>query len=223
MEKLFEYDGNCDNADTNSSYKMDMSKIMSSQLQGQMQFLLEVDKMKNVARQTLLFDGTREETNAEHSWHFALAAMTLYEHAGMSGVDLYHVVKMAIVHDLVEIYAGDVPAFDISANVGKREREQAAARKLFSHLPKAQADEYHALWEEFDNEETDSAIFAAAVDCLLPFLSNHIVDGHSWRKFSVTKDMVLSRMKHVETAIPALWPFVLEAVRSAIQGGFIVE
>lgn len=179
--------------------------------------------MKSIFRQTMVLDMSKYENNAEHSWHFAIAAMTLLEHAGFDGVDINHVIKMAILHDLVEIYAGDTPAFDISGNFDKNAREEEAADKIFSFLPAKQAKEYRDLWEEFDKMETPTAKYAAAIDRILPFLSNHLVDGHSWKKFNVTKAQVLARMAIVETAIPMLWPFVLNAIEEGCKNEFINE
>ena len=194
---------------------------MTEKLKGQLQFLIEADKMKSVFRQTLLLDKSREETNAEHSWHFALMAMTLFEYAGIDGVDLSRVIKMAILHDLVEIYAGDTPAFDESGKEDKEAREQQAANKLFSMLPGEQAAEYRALWEEFDAMETPDAIYAAAIDRLLPFISNHLTDGHSWVKFGVTVEKVYQRIAPVKVALPALWEFVEDAIRDGCEKGYI--
>jgi len=194
---------------------------MENTLQNQLQFIIEADKMKSIFRQTMVLDKTKFENNAEHSWHFALAAMTLVEYAGFDGVDINHVVKMAILHDLVEIYAGDTPAFDISGNTDKDIREKEAADKVFSLLPPMQAAEYRSLWEEFDAMETPSARYAAAIDRILPFMSNHLVDGHSWQKYNVTKAQVLGRMAIVETAIPSLWPFVISAVEQGCKDGYI--
>lgn len=196
---------------------------MTLTLTQQLGFIIEAEKMKKVFRQTLLLDGSRQENNAEHSWHFALAAMTLFPHAGFDGVDLNRVLKMAILHDLVEIYAGDTPAFDLSANTDKAAREEASAQKIFGLLPSPQSTEFRNLWEEFDAMETPSAQFAAAIDRLLPFLSNHFVDGHSWKAWGVTRAQVMSRMAIIKTAIPGLWPLILAGVEKGCAKGYIKE
>jgi len=196
---------------------------MNEKLKNQLQFLTEADKMKSVFRQTLLLDKSREETNAEHSWHFALMAMTLFEYAGIEGVDLNRVLKMAILHDLVEIYAGDTPAFAVVGSDDKEAREKDAADKLFSLLPLMQSTEYRAMWEEFDAMETPDALYAAAVDRLLPFLSSTLTEGHTWVKFAATKSMVYERMAPVETALPELWVFVEDAIREGCEKGYILE
>ena len=144
---------------------------MTDKLKHQLHFLAEVDKMKNILRQTYITDKSRQENSAEHSWHFALTALTLYEYCRIDGVDISRVIKMALVHDLVEIYAGDTPAYDAQGNADKDEREKEAADKLFSLLPDEQATEYRSLWEEFDHVETPDAIYANAID---RFRSHHM-------------------------------------------------
>ena len=123
---------------------------MTDKLKHQLQFLAEADKMKSILRQTYITDKSRQENSAEHSWHFALTALTLHEYCSIEGVDISRVIKIALVHDLVEIYAGDTPAYDAKGNIDKDEREKEAADKLFSLLPDEQAAEYRSLWEEFD-------------------------------------------------------------------------
>ena len=142
-----------------------------SRLKQQLRFAIEVDKMKNILRRTVLMDESRRETDAEHSWHFAMIAMLFFEYAG-EGVNQERVLKMALVHDLVEIYAGDTFAFDEQANVNKDMRERQSADKLFTQLPASQGMELRSLWEEFDAMETPDARYAAAIDRLQPFLSN---------------------------------------------------
>ena len=137
-----------------------------TRLQKQLRFLVEVDQMKNVLRQTLLVDKSRRENDAEHSWHFALMAMLLSEYADGSKVDFYRVLRMALVHDLIEVYAGDTFAYDKKGNEDKEEREKKAADKLFGMLPEDQGKEIRDLWEEFDQMETPDAQYAASIDRL---------------------------------------------------------
>jgi putative hydrolase of HD superfamily len=194
---------------------------MTDKLRGQIQFLTEADKMKNISRQTLLADKSREETDAEHSWHFALMAMTLFEYAGLEGINLDRVLRMAIVHDLVEIYAGDTFAYDAQGYEDKEVREQEAAGKLFSMLPDALASEYRLLWEEFDRMDTPDSLYAAAIDRLQPFLNNYLTNGHTWAKHGVTADKIYKRMEPVQTALPALWEFVEFVIRDSCEKGYI--
>ena len=195
---------------------------MTEKLQNQLNFLAVADGMKQVYRQTTLLDGSRYENDAEHSWHFALMAMTLFEYCVLDNVCINRVVKMAIVHDLVEIYAGDTPAQDIAANVGKEEREREAADKLFALLPEEQAHEYRGLWEEFDAMETPNAIYASAVDRLQSFFLIHQSGtGSAWVKYNATAERVRTRMLPVKTAIPSLWPWVEDAIAASVEKGFL--
>ena len=196
---------------------------MIKQLQKQLEFLAIADGMKQIFRQTTLSDG-RLENDAEHSWHFALMAMTLFEHCVLDGVSLDRVVKMAIVHDLVEVYAGDTPAQDVTANVGKEDREREAADKLFALLPKEQATEYRGLWEEFDAMETADAIYASAIDRFQAFYLIHSSGTcQAWVKFSATAERVRTRMLPIKTAIPALWQWIEEAIEADAQKGLLIK
>ena len=194
---------------------------MKEKLKRQLQFLSEADKMKSVLRQTLLSDKSRKETDAEHSWHFALMAMTLFEYVGFDGVDINRVIKMALVHDLIEIYAGDTFAYDIKGNESKERREKEAADKLFSLLTNEQAEEFRSLWEEFDNMDTPDALYASAVDRLQPFLNNYLTEGHTWLKHGVSVDQVYKRMAPVKIALPQLWDFVEYVIRDSCEKGYI--
>jgi len=194
---------------------------MNEKVLQHIQFCIELDKMKSVYRQTILVDGSREETDAEHSWHFAMMAMTLFEYNVIPGVDLNRVLRMALVHDLVEIYAGDTFAFDEEGNKDKYEREQAAAERLFSMLPQAQGTEYRALWEEFDAEETPDAKYAAAIDVYQPFLNNSVTKGHTWVKHGVFLPQVLKRLEPVRIATPALYEYAMTVLDDAVAKRYI--
>jgi len=134
----------------------------------QIEFLVEIDRLKSIVRQSLLMDGSRQEDSAEHSWHLALLAMVLVEHS-KAPVNLFRVLKMILVHDLVEIDAGDTYCYDEEANRSKDEREKKAADRIFSLLPPDQAVEFHSLWEEFESRQSADAVFAAALDRFSPF------------------------------------------------------
>lgn len=190
-------------------------------LDQQLTFLLEVDKMKTVLRQTLLTDKSRRENDAEHSWHFALMAMTLYEYAASPDVDLFRVLKMALVHDLVEVYAGDTFAYDVAGNQDKEQREKEAADRLFGLLPADQGRQYRDLWEEFDAMQTPDAIFASAIDRLQPFMNNYKTDGHTWKLGNVNRAQVYARMDKVREGLPALWPLVERIIAEAVEKGQI--
>ena len=180
-------------------------------LESQIAFLVEADKLKNILRRTLLTDRSRRENSAEHSWHLALCAMTLEEYAA-EPVDLLRVFKMLVVHDLVEIDAGDTFAHDPAANATKRERELRAAERIFGLLPPDLDAEVRGLWEEFEAMETAEARYANAIDRIQPFLQNVHSEGGTWRSYGVTREQVLARMEPIRTALPALWPVILNGV-----------
>lgn len=190
-------------------------------LKDQMTFLAEIDKMKSIYRQTILIDQSRRETDAEHSWHLTMMAMTLFEYNPDPRVDLNRVIRMGLVHDLVEIYAGDTFAYDQEGNKTKAEREYAAADKLFSMLPTEQGAEYRALWEEYDAEESPDARYALAMDRLQPFLNNYMTQGHTWRPNQVTEAMVRGRVGIIETVVPAIWPMVDQMIRECVEKGWL--
>ena len=192
-----------------------------NRLEQQMRFLVEVDKMKSVYRRTILIDKTRRESDAEHSWHFALMAMLLAEYADPEKVDCARVIRMALVHDLIEIYAGDTFAYDVQGNQDKRQRETEAADKLFALLPEDQAAEIRALWEEFDAMETPDAQYAAAIDRLQPFLNNYLTQGHTWGLGGVKSARVYERMDPIRVALPEVWPFVDKMIQESIEKGYL--
>ncbi len=194
-----------------------------NRLEQQMRFLVEVDKMKSVYRRTILIDKTRRESDAEHSWHFALMAMLLAEYADPEKVDCARVIRMALVHDLIEIYAGDTFAYDVQGNQDKRQRETEAANKLFALLPEDQAAEIRALWEEFDAMETPDAQYAAAIDRLQPFLNNYLTQGHTWGLGGVKSAQVYERMDPIRVALPEVWPFVDKMIQESIEKGYLEE
>ncbi|MCL1820553.1 MAG: HD domain-containing protein [Oscillospiraceae bacterium] len=197
---------------------------MTKTLQKQLEFLKIADGMKHIFRQSTLIDGSRYENDAEHSWHFALMAMTLYEHCALDGVNIDRVIRMAIVHDLVEIFAGDTPAQDVAANIDKEERERKAADKLFALLPEEQAREYRGLWEEFDAMDTHDAIYASAIDRFQSFYLIHLSGtGSAWVKFNATTERVRTRMLPVKKAIPSLSQWIEEAIKINVEKGFLIE
>lgn len=195
--------------------------MIDNKLKKQLEFAVEIDKMKTILRRSAIISEPRRENNAEHSWHFATMAMLLYEYADTDNVDLTRVLKMALIHDLVEIYAGDTFAFDKQANLDKEEREQEAADKIFGMLPEEQGKEYRALWEEFDAIESPDSLYAAAIDRLQPFLLNHNTEGHTWKLGNVTKQQVYDRIGPVKNALPALREFVENVIDDAIKKGYI--
>ena len=199
------------------------SSIKDLNLQKQLSFIVEVDKVKNIMRRTLLIDGSRRENDAEHSWHLAIMAMLLTEYAEDKNFTLDRVLKMVIVHDLVEIYAGDTFAFDVQGNLEKEEKEKKAADKLFGQLPEDQAKQFRKLWEEFDEAKTPDARYAAALDRLQPFIHNLCTEGHTWVQAKVNKEQVYKRSGLSMEVLPALKPWMEEQIKKKIKKGWISE
>lgn len=168
-----------------------------------LRFTAEVDKMTGISRRTMLLNKSRRENDAEHSWHIAVMAMLFKDYAP-EGCDVARAVQMCIVHDLVEIYAGDTFAYDVSANLGKEEREKAGADRLFGELPQHLGKQFRLLWEEFDKMETPDAKYAAAMDRLQPFLHNTLTDGQTWKEGKPSVDMVEKRLGPALELIPEI-------------------
>ena len=183
-------------------------------------FLITIDKMKSIYRQTLLTDKSRRETDAEHSWHIAVMAM-LFAEMAPEGVDRDRCIRMCLVHDLIEIYAGDTFCYDEKANMDKKERELLAADKLFSTLSEKDSDELRGLWEEFEKQETPDALFSASLDRLQPFIHNMLTDGHTWRKGNVTRQQVERRASVIEKGFPKAWDTILTMMDEAQKKGYI--
>ncbi len=182
-------------------------------LERQLSFLREIDQLKRVLRMTPLLDRSRRENSAEHSWHLAMYALILAEHAA-APVDVLRVVKMLLVHDIVEIDAGDAPLHDAAARAGQAEREQAAARRIFSLLPPAQAAELRALWDEFEAGASDDARFARSLDRLQPLLHNTATGGGTWVDGRVSEEQVMARYgPAIQGGAPALWAEAASRVR----------
>ncbi len=178
---------------------------MTSDLERQLGFLKEIDRLKSIVRLSPLIDRSRRENSAEHSWHLALYALVLAEHAAGS-VDVLRVVKMLLIHDIVEIDAGDVPFHLPATHVGQAERERLAAERIFGLLPEDQASEFHDLWREFEAAESDDARFAKALDRFQPMLHNAATDGGTWVECGVTLEQITARCRPpIEGGAPALW------------------
>ena len=190
-------------------------------LQQQMQFLTEADKIKSVFRRNRILNGERQENDAEHSWQLALMAIVLSEHADPQ-VDLLHVVKMLLVHDLVEIDAGDTFAFDPDALQTQREREEQAAGRVFGLLPSNMATEMLALWEEFEAQATPEAKFAGAMDHLGGgVVPNSHHNGGCWREAGVSAERVKARNRAIAAGSPVLWDYAEALIEDTEARGFI--
>ncbi len=189
-------------------------------LQRQLAFILEADKLKGVIRRTFVPGQDRCENSAEHSWQVALMACILAEHA-QGPVDACKVMKMMLVHDLVEIDAGDTYVYDASANTDKAEREQKAADRLFGLLPEDQAQELRALWEEFEERSTMEARFARGLDRLMPMLHNYHTQGRSWLEHGITREQVVKTNAIMQEGSAILWDYAKALVDSAVRENYL--
>ena len=189
----------------------------------QLDFVRELDRLKGILRRTSLIDRSRLENTAEHSWHLGAMALALAEYAP-DGADIPRVLEMVLVHDVVEIDAGDTFAFDVAANATKAEREENAAKRLFGLLPDDVGVRLRALWNEFETGETPTSRFANALDRLQGLIVNDAPgDGGTWKIHGVTSSQVLARMAPIENGAPALWPVVISAVERAVAAGNIAD
>lgn len=193
---------------------------MNDRLTQQIQFIIEIDKLKNILRQTKLTDGSRQENSAEHSWHIAIMAIILAEYAEPE-VDIIKAIKMLLIHDLIEIDAGDTFCYDVKGNLDKAEREIKAATRIFGLLPSEQAKELRQLWEEFELSRTVTAKFAIALDRLQPLLQNQQNHGGTWQTHGITENLVRKRMSPVKDASPILGELVEEIIADCIAAGHL--
>lgn len=189
-----------------------------SRLDAQMAFLAEAEKLRTILRATPIGDNSRQENSGEHSWHLALYAMVLAEHAP-AGVRIDRVIRMLLIHDIVEIDAGDVPIYAQTAE-GQAETEAAelrAADRIFGLLPPDQSEEFKALWQEFEAAETPDAIFAKSLDRFQPPNLNLASGGGSWKTYNVTYDVLDQRVgKPVRRGAPALWDWIAPRIRAVL-------
>ncbi len=185
-----------------------------------LRFTALVDKMTGIMRHTLLIDGSRRENDAEHSWHIALMALLFKDYAPKD-TNVERAIKMCIIHDLVEIYAGDTFAFDSEGNKDKEERERKAADKLFSQIPDGIAAEIRSLWEEFDRMDTPDSKYAATMDRLQPFLHNTLTYGHTWLEGKPSVDDVLKRIGIAKETVPAMWDWIEKNIENAVKMGWL--
>ncbi|WP_054957302.1 HD domain-containing protein [Paenibacillus dakarensis] len=189
-------------------------------LEKQINFLIEIDKLKNIERKTKIISGSRLENDAEHSWHLAMMAIILHKESNHD-IDLYKVIKMLLVHDLVEIDAGDTFAYDTNGQIDKYERENLAAKRLFGLLPVEQGNELMELWIEFENKETNEAKFAASLDRLQPLIHNHLNQGDTWKKYNITSDQVINRNREISNGSESLWEFAKQIIDRSIDQGIL--
>lgn len=191
---------------------------MEERLEKQMKFLLETDKMKTIGRQTYIADGSKKENDAEHSWSLALMCMLLAEYAE-ENIDVLRTMEMVLVHDLVEIDAGDTYAYDSQGNQTKKEREEKAADRIFYILPEDQAEFVRGLWEEFEKGETPEAKFANALDKVQPITLNDASGGKSWIEHDVDVTQVINRNKKTPEGSNTLWEYCRKLLMKNVEKG----
>lgn len=186
----------------------------------QMNFIMEVDKLKTIFRQNYITGGTRKENDAEHSWHLAMMAYLLGEHSNEE-IDVLKTIGMLLIHDLVEIDAGDTYAFDSNGSVDKFDREKRAAERVFSILPEDQGQKLMDLWLEFEAQNTPESKFANAIDKIQPVLLHKITDGKSWKEHNVSLSQIEKRQAKTPEASTKIWEYTKEIIDEHVKKGNI--
>lgn len=193
-----------------------------TRLEQQVNFIVEIDKVKNIFRQTYLADANRKENDAEHSWHLAISAFLLKEHV-KEEVDLLKTILMVLIHDLVEIDAGDTYAYDDAGAIDKREREEKGAERIFGMLPEDQGTYFRELWEEFEAYESADAKFAHLLDNFQPLLLNDASNGKSWEEHGVKKSQIYKRNAKIEETSVPVWEYMKALVQKHIELGHVKD
>ena len=197
-------------------------KFDKERLEKQMAFIREIDKEKQIFRQSYVTDGTRKENDAEHAWHMAIMTFLLSEYAN-EDIDVLKTIRMILIHDIVEIDAGDTYAYDDSAKATQREREERAADRLFGMLPEDQAVELRALWEEFEAAETKEARFARTMDNVQPLLLNDATGGKAWEEHDVPLSKIMKRNERTAKGSETLWEYSRDAlIKKNVEEGHII-
>ena len=191
-----------------------------NKLQKQIAFIKEIDKIKYIQRRSKLFNSDRRENDAEHSWHLAMMVIVLAEHSDKT-IDLLKVLKMVLIHDIVEIDAGDTFVYDTSKNHANTDEELIAAKRIFGLLPNEQADEFIAIWEEFEEGVTDEAKFAKAMDRFEPLLQDATNDGGTWVEYDVPYQNVYDMNKAIENGSTTIWTYAENLIDESVDKGFL--
>lgn len=186
----------------------------------QIAFIKEIDKLKYIQRRTKLFHSDRHENDAEHSWHLAMMTLVLAEHSDRP-IEVLKVVKMVLIHDLVEIDAGDTFIYDTSKNHSNTDAERLAAVRIFGLLPQAQAQDFLQLWEEFEEGKTDEAKFARTMDRFEPLLQNFSNNGGTWAEFNVDYQTVYNKKKAIKNGSATIWNYAEELLKESIEKGIL--
>ena len=194
--------------------------MKTDKLLQQINFIKEIDKIKYIERKTKLFNSDRNENDAEHSWHLAMMTIVLAEHSDVP-IDLLKVLKMVLIHDIVEIDAGDTFIYDTEKNHTNTDEERTAANRIFGMLPKEQADELISIWEEFENGETHEAKFARSMDRFEPLLQNASNNGGTWAEFGVSYDKVYEKKKDIKEGSSSLWSYAENLINESVEKGIL--
>jgi len=197
--------------------------MLAERLQKQLNFIMEIDRLKQIYRVNILTDKSRRETSAEHSWHLAVMALLLAEYIDVPNIDLLRVLKMVLIHDLVEIYAGDTYCYDEQALLDKDCREQQAAARLFAMLPDDQKQEFYSLWQEFEQETSPEARFAAALDRLQPLLMHYRTQGQCWQEHGITSGQVRRRNGLTGEISNTLAQVIEEIISTSVNKGYLAK
>jgi putative hydrolase of HD superfamily len=197
-------------------------QMQNDRLLKQIEFLKEIDKVKYIQRKTKLLNSDRNENDAEHSWHLAMMAIILAGHSNVS-VDLLKVVKMVLIHDIVEIDSGDIFIYDTVQSHSNTVQERIAAGRIFGLLPAEQAAEMIAIWEEFEEGKTDEAKFARSMDRLEPLLQNVSNNGGTWKEFGVDYDKVYEKKKVIKEGSAALWAYSEQLINESVEKGILLK
>lgn len=196
--------------------------MTNNRFEDQLKFILEIDKEKNILRQTHLSNNGRRENDAEHAWHMAIMIYLLKEYANEE-IDLAKTMMMALIHDVVEIDAGDTYAYDSEGLATQKEREEKAAERIFGMLPKEQKEEMLALFHEFEEYETPESRFAHVMDNFQPLLLNHSNDGNDWREHNVAKSQIYKRNAKTGTGSQEIWEYMKKLIDENVAKGSVRE
>ncbi|SDL52516.1 HD domain-containing protein [Pedobacter antarcticus] len=194
--------------------------MVTSDLLQQVAFIKEIDKLKYIQRRTKLFNSERHENDAEHSWHLAMMTLVLAGHSDKP-IDVLKVLKMVLIHDLVEIDAGDTFIYDTSKNHSNTDEERLAANRIFGILPELQAQEFIAIWEEFEEGITDDAKFARTMDRFEPLLQNSTNNGGTWAEFDVEYHTVYSKKKAIQDGSSSIWTYAEHLLNDSVEKGIL--
>lgn len=194
-----------------------------SRLNKQIDFILEIDKFKSIYRKTKIINKSRNENDAEHTWHLCIMACILLEYSCFANLDVLRIIKMLLIHDLAEIIDGDIYTFDIKAKKDKVLKEKESIEKVLSMLPKDQMNEYHKIWDEFNSYKTNESKYAIAIDKLQPFFMDVFTNGETWIYGNITKNQMLDYLQLVKEVFPNLWDYILNKVDYATSNGFLID